>query len=587
MKLHSLSLTNIAVFDQQMLDWPGGLTVLAGEAGAGKSLLLEGIAWALGAPLAAKTVLRSGETQGRIELTVACDLKEPQSELSLWLTEQGLADEQPNQVVFSRELTRSGSRCRVNGTLVNRTALDSLREAVLVNVSQHAGVELFRPAKQRDALDRLGGKAFQGLKGQVSEQFLAWQQLQRALEQAELERAERASRLELLQFQQQELTQANLLDTGEDEQLRAERNRLQNAEGLNKLLEEARSTLKGYSSGWNNSGGPGLQDLLDRVEKALSNAVQLDKQLSTEHELFYDLREQLSQLAQRLGSLQRDVKGDPQRLNEVAERLDLLEKLKRKYGPSLADVFQRFEQIDAELAELTQYEDSQAALEAEYRAAETNLKTSLAELTQQRAALAQQLEQTITPLLQQMALPKAKLTVRQTEASWTENGADHIEFLFTANAGEELKPLGSVASGGELSRVLLALTVMSASPEHPKLYIFDEVDTGTSGQAAQTIAQQLVQLASQGHSVLVITHQPIVAAAGDQILSVRKETQGSGSSARTATQVALLTEASDKQALLSQLASGQDVQSDDERVTRFAERLVEEANRWKQEAGVG
>ena len=584
MPLCQLSLNQLAVFESAEIELKSGLTILAGEAGSGKSLLIEAIDWLLGAPLSPKELIRTGAKQGRIEGVFQLD--SPPAWLQDWMESNGielehsLADGEPLELCLSRELSASSSRCRVNGYLVSRQALEPLRSLLIESQNQHANTRLFKKTVQRQILDSLGDETLDPLKQRIKSLYSDWKRLQQQWEQWDQQRHDRQQRLEFLRFQLQELEAVAPQDPQEDETCRQELDRLSQSESLQKAYGECIALLSGDStsakgSGWGRSAGSeGVLGALADSRKALSQASAMDAraedllaQLDTNFEALKTLSTQVEDLAF-------DLDASPERLDYLVERLDHLDKVKRRYGPTLAEVIAHWETLANELSEHEEQEANPEALKQAMETAERDLGAVLSQLSSIRRGLASQLAGDLITQLRPMALPDAVFEVQLTPTGWTPDGADEVEFLFSANPGDPPRPLAKVASGGELSRVLLALTTISAEAEsQPKLFIFDEIDTGTSGQVARSMAEQLRQLSRRGHQLLVITHQPLVAAVGDQGILVEKQTHLDSDTQenRNVSKIRVLESQEEKQQLISQLASGR---LDEEASLEFAAHLL-------------
>jgi DNA repair protein RecN (Recombination protein N) len=603
--LNHLLLENIAVFERLALPVAHGLTMIVGEAGSGKSLLLDGLDWALGASVAAKEIIRAGADQGMVE--VIFELPYLSDVLKDWLTEQGIdrSDSQTAtggfELVLSRTFSPNGtSRCRANGVLVPRTALEAIRGELVALQSQHAAVTLFQPAQQRAWLDKFGGEALEQARDRVKDQYHHWQALCQQLHQLEADQQAQQAEWDRLTQMDQELADAALKSPDEDDTLRQELDRLTHGEQLVGHYGDALSMLKGGGGGggsWNSRGGGGagnLADTLDKVRKRLTQAAAKDPAALAVADTAAALVEEIRDLAHQVSALKDGIDLRPHQLQALVERLDVLERVKRRYGPTLADVLAK--QIDVANA-LIAMDSSPQRLEAIRRdtaQAKATLASAMAELSGLRRQAATAFEAGVGPLLAQLELPNARLVVELSDQPWSPQGADGVALLFSANPGEPPRAMGKVASGGELSRILLALKVLEAQRHQAtgkahQLLIFDEIDTGTSGQVARAIAGQLTTLAEAGHQVLVITHQPIVAAAGQQLWKVEKVIKpgvASSKSAsdwqeqgkRAASQVHVATEHGERRALVGWLAGGISAATDEyAALGDFAELLLAQA----------
>ena len=574
MSLRELSLTHIAVFDAQRIDVPQGMTVIAGEAGAGKSLMIDAVDWIFGANASAKELLRKGYERGNVGLVYEVS---PQHDATVWhaLAEEGIDLERTDNgsalLDMTREFTTSGSRFRINGTSVSRAFMQGLRPYLLELQSQHSTVTLMQQAYQQHLLDAYGGVAHQRYLEAVDRVYLQWKEAVATLKAYEAEEQEAGHRLHVLRLQVQELERFQLESPEEDDALEEEINRLAHAEQLKSAYAEGLQ-LMGLADSPDDL--PSMPDVLSVLSKRLSQVEASEKRLAPVLEQLDAVREQLREIAHQLSALNEDVDLNPQRLDDLQSRLNDLQKLKRLYGPTLADVIRYYENSSQELADLEFRQSNPDNLKAQVVELSERLKSVCDDLTQARQRLASDLEAQVQASLSDLAMPHTRFKIVLEPVEPYAQGQERVNFAFSANVGDELKPLGKVASGGELSRVLLALTVASlpqqaGEMQAKKLYVFDEIDTGTSGQAAKTIGFQLQRLAEAGHQVLVVTHQAVVAAAAHQHWWVHKQVNDGA----TVSSVKTALNRDDVADLLTHLASGEDSQSNG--VSRqFAEELL-------------
>ncbi|MEB3245275.1 MAG: AAA family ATPase [Vampirovibrionales bacterium] len=559
--IQHLKLKNVAIIEALTLDFRPGFTVLTGEAGAGKSLLLDSLGWALGAPLSPIEVLRSGTQHASIELELKLD--DAQRQFLGKLLTLDLTEELFNEPVwtFTREVTPTGSRCRVNGLLVQRKALQPALEAILMIQGQHSAIGLLQPAQQRLMLDAFGGEALLNCARQVKASYSQWQQAQHAYEEA-CQSSEAAIALRKQQTEDLALINAAMpITADEDTRLQHIKHQQANAD---KLLSGVAKSLAALQPDLSDRGETAAFTALERAEKALSAIISLDeKTLGPVLEQIAEAHEVLRDAARHLSGYSESVTLSPNVLRETIDRLDTLDKLKRRFGPDLESVLKTHAELEALL---NHHESPEARLNSLKIAAQnalTALQQHAAQLSELRASAAKALESRMTTLLHQLTLPAANFRVELSPCTLGAQGQEHPRFMFSANAGEPLRPIAQVASGGELSRLLLALSViMSQNPLQtqgkPSAIIFDEIDTGTSGITARAIASQLVQLSHQQAQVLVITHQPIIAAAADWHMHLEKSFAklATGTEARTSVVARWLTQPEQREQILGQLASG-------------------------------
>jgi len=606
----SLRIQNFALIDKLELEFDPGLNVLTGETGAGKSIILDAIDIALGGKVSHR-LIRTGTQRTLVEATFRAD-----AALIAWLSEQEIELLDETDLVCSREIaTPQGSlrsRARVNGVLVNRKLMEGLRERLVEITAQGQTVQLIFPELQRGLLDLYGGLPLTQQRDRVGVAYLDSQEAAKALEKRRQSEQERLQRLDWLEYQIQELTAANLTDACELEQLEIESQRLSHVVELQQQSYQAYQLL--YH---NDQDGTASTDLLGQAEATLREMVDYDAHLQPVLDLVSGALAQIVEAANQINAYGEGLDTDPQRLQEVEERIVVLKQICRKYGPTLAEAIAHYEKLLSELAELSGEGQSLEELEATYSQSQEVLTDECTQLTQLRRTAAAELESQLVAELKPLAMEKVRFQVVINPIVPTANGADQITFYFSPNPGEALQPLSKTASGGEMSRFLLALKAcFSNTNDVGETLIFDEIDAGVSGRVAQAIAQKLHQL-SQKHQVLCVTHQPLIAAMADrhfrvdkqviaqssvpetvkQPTSRRKKKTSSCSSKdlgkpelkeqlsdaelnelRTVVRVSLLDNYSHRQEEIAQLAGGHSAQE----AMTFAESLLTKAANWRQ-----
>ena len=540
--LTGLRLQNIALIEELQLEFSGGFTVLTGETGAGKSILLDALDALLGGANGPR-LLRQGSERGSIEASFS--LTPP---LSIWLSEQEL-DADEGELLLSREWRlsddRLSSRHRLNGVAVNRAQIQELRPLLLDLTVQGQTQQLARPGQQRRWLDRFAGELLQAQLPQVAEAFRSWRLAAQALEQArsnwEQLQQERERQEQLLA----DLEAADLEDPAERERLQAEENRL--AHGVR--LQEGVMTLIGRLLDGADE-APSVLDHLAACEVELAAMQQLDPELTALASRCSDGLAQLQDLARDLDRYGAGLESDPDSLDQLQQRIAQLKTLERRHGQTLADLIAWRDELRQQLAP-GGAEASLEALESAERQARQQRDRANGELSGARRAAAAALEQQLMEALRPMGLANVRFSVAIEPAPPGEEGADAVQFLFSANPGQPLAPLAEVASGGEMSRFLLALkTCLAAADPHVTL-LFDEIDTGVSGRVSGAMAELLQRLAQQ-RQVFCVTHQPLVAAAADHHFRVAKEVL----KGVTHTRVSQLRDTQARQAELVELAGG-------------------------------
>lgn len=513
--LLALRIENFALVDHLELQLGAGLTVLTGETGAGKSIILDALDAALGGKVTNR-VIRTGAERALVEATFRLD-----PPLADWLRQQKIELLDEATIVCSREVVASqGSqrnRSRINGALVNKQQMEQVRDRLVEITAQGQTVQIGQPPLQREWLDSYGGTDLLNQRQVVAGTFAAYQQALQALEKRRRSEQERLQQLDLFDYQLRELSAANLSDPDELEQLEQERKRLGHSVELQQQSYQVYQAL--YQ---NESGADACADLLGKAEDTLREMVEYDAQIQPMLELVTNALALVEQTGREINFYGESIEADPQRLQEVQERIIELKQICRKYGPTLADAIALHQRLQADLEELTGGGQSLEALENAYREHQAALADACAVLTQRRQATAQALEERLVAELKPLAMDKVQFRVEIAPISPSAVGADQITFLFSPNPGEPLQPLTEIASGGEMSRFLLALQASFSQVDSVGTLIFDEIDVGVSGRVTQAIAEKLYQL-SQRHQVLCVTHQPIVAAMADHHFRVSKQ----------------------------------------------------------------
>lgn len=591
--LLSLRIENFALIDHLELSFGSGLHVLTGETGAGKSIILDAIDAALGGKVTGRAV-RTGEDRALIEATFQTD-----DALKAWFEAEEIELLDGELAVCTREIVANASgqrnRSRINGVLVNKQQMEALRDRLVEITAQGQTVQLGQPSLQRDWLDSYGGSALLKQREVVSQAFSAYQQAAQALENRRQSEQQRLQQLDLFEYQLRELNAANLHDPDELEQLEQERKRLSHSVELQQQSYQVYQTL--YQ---NENGEDACADLLGKAENVLTDMVRYDEQIQPILEMVTSALALVEEAGQQINAYGDDLDTDPQRLEEVESRIVELKQICRKYGPALSDAIALQQSLQAQLEELTGAGQSIEDLEKMTENRKATLVEACDKLTQLRQNTAKDLESRLIAELKPLAMEKVQFQVGITPISPNASGSDRITYLFSPNPGEPLQPLTEIASGGEMSRFLLALQACFSQVDSAGTLVFDEIDVGVSGRVAQAIAEKLHQL-GRHHQVLCVTHQPIVAAMADQHFHVAKQvielTNGhkrngtkDSTDLRTVVRVHPLN-AEQRRQELAQLASGQ-VGSHENATTEaaamaFAESLLAQAASLRETASNG
>ncbi len=523
--LAQLHIENIAVIQEADMAFGAGFNALTGETGAGKSIVVDAIGAILG-QRTSRDLIRTGAKSACVEALFR-DLPELP-----WFRENAVAPDENGELLLRREIQADGRNlCRANGQMLTVAQLKTLGDQ-LVNIhGQHDGQQLLDPACHLSYLDRFGDL----VEGPLAEFQVAYDAvlaLKKEMSALQMDESEKARRLDALQYQIDELERAELKE-GEQEALAKRRGLLRNAEKLMSAAAAAHAALSGDED------SAGAVDLLDRAADGLRDGSRASEEFSNLADQADEVRYAAQDLAERVRDLLESLDMEPGELDEVETRLEQLYRLGKKYGPTTADMLAYLERSRREL---DQIQFSADALEKLGKKLVKALETAVCkgkELSRKRAEKARELERRIQEELAGLDMPKVRFSVSMTpkegELGMDATGMDEVCFLMSANAGEALKPIHKIASGGELARIMLALKNVLAENDDVSTLIFDEVDTGVSGRAAQKVAEKLAQVSCR-KQVLCVTHLPQLAAMADTHFSVEKaERKG-----RTFTDVAAL-----------------------------------------------
>lgn len=526
--LSVLHIENIAVIEQAEILFEGGFNVLTGETGAGKSIVIDAISAILG-ERTYRDVIRTGANRAFVS---AIFTNIPQYD---WFSENQVEFD-PQELQVQREIYADGRNvCRVNGRPVSVASLKKLGGRLINIHGQHDSQQLFDEENHLTYLDAFA-RDEQELEA-YQQAFSAMQSVQREIQKLSMDESEKLRLVETLTFQIEEIRAANLV-SGEEEQLKERRKVLQNAEKLSDALRMADEALYGGDS------SDGAAGLLSNAEHALSRVSTISADMQTLHQKISDLMYSVQDAADELRAMRDDLSYSEGELEEIEERLDAIHKLKRKYGASVEDVLAYLADSEQRLDEIEFASDRIETLKK--REAELQKETIRQGeiLRKKRLSAAQAMESRICDELRQLDMPKIRFVCEFTPQQPMQTGLDSVRFLMSANVGENLKPLSKVASGGELARIMLAMKQVLAQQDGVPTLIFDEVDAGVSGRAAQKVAYKLWTV-SKGRQVLCVTHLPQIAAMADAEYTVEKRVENE----RTYTSVLHLDESGRKQEL--------------------------------------
>jgi DNA repair protein RecN (Recombination protein N) len=498
--LTAISVKNFAIIDRLEIEFGPGFNVLTGETGAGKSIILQALNLILGGRAGAEMVRQGAErasVDARFDITGSDDL------LAL-LQEMGFEAED-NILLISRDVSAAGkSACRVCGRPSAVSQLKEIGEWLVDLHGQHEHQSLMAQPKHIEILDAWGSRTIEPVIKQVSEAYMRRQAIRAERDELAVQARERAHLLDLYAFQVNEIQSASLT-SGEEEQLTAEHRRAANAQRLSELTAGASEALGGDLR----SASATIAAAVRLLEEAAALDPGLEPQLEAVRSAGYELEE----AARDLDRYQDRIESDPERLEQIEQRLELLRMLKRKYGADVDEILEFCAQIAAKAAALSNSEERSAELENELLQAEQRLTEEAKALTQLRKKAAAQFEKAVEAELKSLSMEKTRFQVSVEAVPVSARGADRIEFLIATNSGESLKPLSKIASGGEISRIMLAIKTAMARQEALPTMVFDEIDVGVGGRTAVTIADKLCVLAASAQ-VICITHLAQLACRG-------------------------------------------------------------------------
>ena len=502
--LSLLHIENIAVIERSDISFDAGFNVLTGETGAGKSIVIDAISAILG-ERAYRDMIRTGANKASVR-AVFTDVPEYP-----WFAENGV--EYDPETIIQREIYLDGKNvCRVNGSLVTVSILRKLGIQLINIHGQHDSASLFDEANHLKFLDDFAEN--NDLRAEYSEKYEKVSDLRNEIDRMTMDEGEKLRRMETLRYQIEEIEKAQL-EAGEDETLEARRKVLQNAEKIADSMNDAVENLYGSDD------SDGAATMLSIAERALARVAKFDDAISELHERVADLMYQVQDLAEGVRDARDDLAYSADELERIESRLDVIHRLRRKYGVTCADILEYLEKAKQELDEIEFADDHLERLKGKLLKAEKAAWDAAYRLRDNRVAASEQLSARILSELAQLDMPKVQFSCEFTELELTANGADAVAFYMSANAGEALKPMSKVASGGELARIMLAMKNVLAEQDQVSTLIFDEVDTGVSGRAAQKVAEKLRSVA-RNKQVLCVTHLPQIAAMGDTHMLIAK-----------------------------------------------------------------
>ncbi|MFA0742886.1 MAG: hypothetical protein DFNUSKGM_003019 [Candidatus Fervidibacter sacchari] len=522
--LTELLIRNLAIIDEVQVPFQPGFNVLTGETGAGKSIIIHAINFLVGGRGDIDLIRTGAETllvEAVFDLTNCPQVKTVLEEVGI--------ETEDDTLILSRELSRAGkSRCRINGRAATIAMLKQIGKSLIDIHGQHEHQSLLDPTNHLCFLDAFGGEELAALKERYYSLYRQLMQVERELAELQQSERERMQRLDLLRYQAEEIDRANLRE-GEEEDLLQERQLLVNAERISERVSYAVRCLTGER---------GVLDSLGEAMQSLKEIASLDPNLQSWHDALSQAFDTIQEVGFELERYASRIEFDPERLEEVESRLDLLKRLKRKYGDSISAILQYRQQIEQELQRLETSEERLETLQREREQLRKELAETAMALSEARQEIARQLERTVQNHLKALMMERARFKVAidrlpdpnglqlpEGTFAFGRDGVDQVEFLISTNPGEPLKPLAKIASGGEISRTMLALKASLQRTHEIPVLVFDEIDVGIGGKTAEAVGEKLREV-SRYAQVLCVTHLPQIAALADWHLQVEKITEG-------------------------------------------------------------
>ncbi len=529
--LLNVHVKNLALIEDVDICFGEGLNILTGETGAGKSIIIGSIGIALGAK-AGKDLIRQGADSALVELVFSVDSKETIDKLR-----QLDVEPEDGQIIITRKLAGGKSLIKVNGETMTATALREIASLLIDVHGQHDYETLVHTDKHMDILDAYAGDAVSGLKTQVAMSYKAYKEAMAKLEEFSKDEEQRMRDLSFYEYEAHEIASADL-QSGEDDELEDEFKKMTHAR---KIAESIGAVYEGLCS----SEG-GVSSALSYGLRELSSVSSLDKKLEQFYESLNTMDSICSDLTKELSGYMDELNFDEERVAYVSDRLDTINKLKLKHGRTIEDILAKLDSLNEKIEALNNYDEARRTLEKQVAELETILKAQSEQLSAARKEAAKTLEQSIVKALMDLNFLEVKFEIAFTPLDrYTAKGMDAMEFIISTNPGEPLKPLAKIASGGELSRIMLGIKAILAKKDAVDTLIFDEIDTGISGKTAGMVADKMNSISTE-HQVICITHLPQIAAYADEHFVIEKNvTNGS-----TTTDIHLL----DEEASVNELA---------------------------------
>ena len=557
--LERLFIKQFAIIDEMTVEFTSNFTALTGETGAGKSIVIDAVALLLGGR-AMSEMIRHGSEKAYVEGVFSL---EASGEAGRRLVEEGYGEAEDDCLILSREITSAGKNsCRINGRAVPLSQYKALAAGLIDIHGQHDYQQLMQTPKQLSIADAFGGPALAAKREETKNAFQLWRELREKLEEAKSHQAETLAKMDFLRFQVNEIDEAHLR-AGEEEELAAEIQKLSHRERILKNLDKAYTLMFNYGD------GASAYDLLAKALNYLRDLSRYDQELGGLYERLEPAVYLLDEASREITNYRDDLDTQPGRLEEAENRQYKIRTLCQKYGGTEEEVLKKRQWLAAELAETESFELLEEEWSKKIQILEVNYQKAAAELRRLRYQVKEELEGRINAEIRELAMPAASFLVDIKETPPSASGIDSVEFLISTNAGEPFLPLAKIASGGELSRITLAMKRVLAAMDSSQTMVFDEIDSGMGGVTTHAVADKLEAI-SASQQIICITHSATIAARAGQHLYLEKQEMGG----RTKTAVRDLT-AGERIAELARMLGGA---AEDQDLKRHAARLLNRQN---------
>ena len=509
--LINLHVKNLALIKEVDIDFSKGLVVLTGETGAGKSLILGSVNIALGNKVS-KDIIRTGTEHALVELTFSVD-----EECQKKLKELDIYTEDGNTVTVARKITESRSVSKINGETVNLNTLRKVMGMFVDIHGQHDHQSLLYPEKHLEILDEFAGREVEDLLLGIKNGYLKYCKLKKKLEEYDIDEGKRTREIEFAEFEVNEIESANL-KIGEDEEIEEIFKKISNSEQIVNCLSQVYNYLN-YES----ENGAGF--VINRAIMDINSIKGMDEKIDQFQSILYDIDSMCRDLTSDIADYNNELDFNPEYAREVEERYNTINHLKMKYGKTIEDVLAYMEKKQEYLEKLKNYTVEIEAIKAEIKQMEDRLRDLCADLSKKRKEAAKRLSGLVTQALVDLNFISVDFAIDvEGDGRITEKGYDKVEFMISTNPGEPRRPLAKIASGGELSRIMLAIKSILAQEDKIETLIFDEIDTGISGKTAQRVAEKLAKI-SRNHQVICISHLAQIAAMADNHYLIEKKSE--------------------------------------------------------------